>query len=74
MAEPKTRAPVERVALSVPEAAHSMSLSEGTLRELMRARPDFPVIRVSANRKIIPVQPLREWLAREVAATTTNRI
>lgn len=59
------RSPVERVALSVSEAAQSMSVSENTLRELIKARPDFPVIQVSQNRRIIPIGPLREWLARE---------
>lgn len=65
MTDTKIRAPVERVALSVSEAAQSMSLSENTLRDLIRSRPDFPVIQVSQSRKIIPVGPLREWLARE---------
>lgn len=60
-----TRPSVERVALSVAEAAQSMSLSENTLRDLIRSRPDFPVVQVSQSRKIIPVGPLREWLARE---------
>ena len=65
MTNPTIRSPVERVALSVSEAAQSMSVSENTLRELIKARPDFPVIQVSQSRKIIPVGPLREWLARE---------
>lgn len=65
MTNTKIRAPVERVALSVSEAAQSMSVSENTLRDLIKARPDFPVIQVSQNRRIIPIGPLREWLARE---------
>lgn len=66
-----TRAPVERVALSVAEAAKSMGLGESTLRTLISSRPDFPCIRVSANRMIIPVQPLRDWLAKQVSTPTT---
>ena len=65
MTNAKTRPPIERVAYSVPEAAQSMSISENTLRELIRVRSDFPVIQVSQGRKIIPVGPLREWLDRE---------
>lgn len=66
MTEAKRMSPVERVALSIAEAAQSMSLSENTLRELIRSRPDFPCIQISQNRKIVPVQPLRDWLARQV--------
>ncbi len=68
MTNTKIRAPVERVALSVSEAAQSMSVSENTLRDLIKSRPDFPVVQVSQSRKIIPIGPLREWLAKEATS------
>lgn len=71
MKDTNIRAPVERVALSVAEAAQSMGVSENTLRALINARPDFPSIKISANRIIVPVQPLRDWLAKQVNIPTT---
>ena len=68
MTNTKIRSPVERVALSVSEAAQSMSVSENTLRDLIKSRPDFPVVQVSQSRKIIPIGPLREWLAKEATS------
>lgn len=57
---------IARVAFTIPEAAKSMGIGENTLRTLIKNRPDFPVMKVSEGRKIIPVQALCEWLAREV--------
>ena len=59
---------VVRTAFSISEAAQSMGVSENTLRELIRKRPDFPVLQISTGRKIVPVHLLVDWLSREVSA------
>ena len=62
---------MDRLAYSIPEAAQSMGISENTLRDLIRRRPDFPVLKIGTSRKIIPVQALIDWLSQEAAANTS---
>lgn len=56
---------VERVAFSVDEAAESMGTSRETIRELIRSSRNFPHVRITQTRVVIPVQALKEWLNRE---------
>jgi len=51
----------ERLALSIPEAAKAVGVSERLLRELL---PDIPHCRLG-NRVVIPVAPLDEWLRKQ---------
>ena len=48
----------DRLALTVPEAAAAIGVSERHLRTLL---PEIPHCHVGA-RVVIPVEPLREWL------------
>ena len=47
-----------RLALTVPEAAAALGVSERHLRQLM---PEIPHLRVG-RRVVIPVEPFREYL------------
>ena len=51
----------ERLALSVPEAADSLGVSERLMRELL---PEIPHCRLG-NRVVIPVPLLVEWLRKQ---------
>jgi hypothetical protein len=51
----------ERLALSVPEAAKAIAVSERLFRELL---PEIPHCRLG-NRVVIPVAPLGEWLRKQ---------
>ena len=48
----------DRLALTVPEAAAALGVSERHLRSLLT---EIPHCRVGA-RVVVPVEPLREWL------------
>jgi len=49
------------MAVSVAEAAKLLGVGLNTMRDLTHTS-GFPAVRVSANRIIIPVDKLREWL------------
>ena len=57
----------ERLALSVPEAAEAIAVSERLFRELL---PDIPHCRLG-NRVVIPVAPLSEWLRQQAGKEQT---
>jgi excisionase family DNA binding protein len=48
----------DRLALTVPEAAATLGVSERHLRSML---PEIPHTRLG-GRVVIPVEPLREWL------------
>lgn len=54
--------PVERVALTVPEAAQSLGVSERHLRSEISEVPHFYI----GGRVLIPVRDLREWASSRV--------
>ena len=51
----------ERLALSIPEAAKAVGVSERLMRTLM---PEIPHCRIG-NRVVIPVPLLAEWLRKQ---------
>ena len=57
------RAPL-RLALTVPEAAAAMGVSERHLRSML---PEIPHVYLG-GRVVIPVEPLREWLRAQAQA------
>ncbi len=57
----------ERLALSIPEAARAMGVSERLMRTLL---PDIPHCRLG-NRVVIPVAPLDEWLRQQAGKEQT---
>ena len=58
----------DRLALSIPEAARALGVSEGLLRQLL---PEIPHVYLG-RRTVIPIGPLEEWL-RERATTERKR-
>ena len=48
----------DRLALSIPEAAQALGVSENHFRSLL---PELPHVRLG-NRVVIPVEALRKWL------------
>lgn len=52
---------MEKMALSLKEAAEMMGVSLSTVRKLC-AETDFPAIRVSPRRIVVPVDALKAWL------------
>ena len=52
----------ERLALSVPEAADSLGISERTMRSIL---PDVPHLRIG-QRVVIPRDLLADWLRKQV--------
>lgn len=56
---------MEKLVLSRPEAAEILGVSLPTLDKFSH-RADFPWIRVG-RRVLIPVDALREWLAKEAS-------
>lgn len=52
---------MEKMALSLKEAACMMGVSLSTIRKLC-VETDFPAIRVAPRRIVVPVDALREWL------------
>ena len=57
----------ERLALSIPEAARAVCVSERLMRTLL---PDIPHCRLG-NRVVIPVSLLDEWLRKEAQKEQT---
>jgi hypothetical protein len=57
-----------RLALSIPEAAMALGVSERLVRDLL---PELPHVRLG-RRTVIPVGPLEEWL-RERAKVEQGR-
>jgi excisionase family DNA binding protein len=70
--DPRKNHNVERTAFSVDEAAESMGTSRQTVWELIRSSRNFPHVRITATRVVIPVAQLRDWLAREAERGATN--
>lgn len=54
----------ERLALTVPEAAKSLGVSERHLRTLL---PELPHVHLG-GRVVLPIEPLREWLRTQAKA------
>ena len=57
----------ERLALSIPEAATALSISERLMRTLLPAIPHFRL----GNRVVIPVAMLDEWLRKQAGKEQT---
>lgn len=55
---------VDRLALTIPEAATALGISERHLRSML---PELPHCRIG-GRVVLPVEPLRDWLARRAHA------
>lgn len=55
--------PAGKLAVSVSEMAALIGVSENTAYDLT-FRADFPVFQVG-TRKIIPVEPLKQWLVKQ---------
>lgn len=53
----------DKIVYSVPELAQLLSVSVGNAYQLCR-QPDFPAIRVSPRRIVIPVDGLKAWMER----------
>lgn len=51
----------ERLTYNVAEAAKLIGVSLSTARQMCR-KADFPAVRVSPRRIVIPVDALRRWL------------
>ncbi|MDL2300399.1 helix-turn-helix domain-containing protein [Clostridiaceae bacterium OttesenSCG-928-D20] len=51
---------MQKLALSIPEAAEAIGISDRKLRDLVCVK-GFPVVRLG-GRVLIPVDPLRDWL------------
>ena len=60
---------VGRLALSIPEVAEALGVSERLVRDLL---PELPHVRLG-RRTVIPVGPLEEWL-RERAKAEPGRV
>ena len=60
---PKKNQP-DRLTLTAQEAAKELKCSEAQVYKLME-RPDFPTVRVSERRKVIPTDMLHEWLRKQ---------
>lgn len=54
----------EKTVLSVDELAEVLGVSRPVAYQLVKRR-DFPAVRVSARRIVIPVASLETWLTRE---------
>lgn len=53
----------EKVVYNVTELANVLDISIASAYQLCR-QPDFPAIRVSPRRIVIPVDGLKEWMQR----------
>jgi len=67
MKKPEFELP-NRLALTVPEAAAAIGVSERHLRSML---PEIPHCRVG-GRVVIPVEPFREWLRNQAQAEKTG--
>ena len=56
--------PTEKLAISVEELAKTLGISKPVAYELIK-RADFPSVRLSERRIIIPVEPLKRWLEQQ---------
>jgi excisionase family DNA binding protein len=56
---------MDKLAVSVPEAAKMVGVGLNTMRDLTHTA-GFPAVRVSANRIVIPVDKLKEWLENNI--------
>lgn len=56
--------PTEKLAISVEELAKTLGISRPVAYELIK-RSDFPSVRLSERRIIIPVEPLKRWLEQQ---------
>lgn len=56
---------MEKLAISVPEAAELLGMCPKTVYQLTRRR-DFPAFK-AGNRTIISVEGLREWVLKQAA-------
>jgi excisionase family DNA binding protein len=54
----------DKLALSLAEAAKAIGVAEGTLRSVLHEIPHLHV----GRRVVIPVEPLKEWLATQAKA------
>ncbi len=61
---------MEKLLLKVPEAAELVGLGRSKLYELMQAG-EIPVIRIGRGVRI-PVNGLREWVARQAEAAANR--
>lgn len=52
-----------KACMDVREMADYLGISIASAYALCR-KPDFPVVRVSPRRLVVPVEGLREWMAR----------
>lgn len=68
-AAPRGLGLVDRLALSLPEAAAALGVSENHLRNL---RHELPVVHLG-GRLVVPVDALRDWLRAKVKAEE-NRV
>lgn len=55
---------VNRLTYTVPEAAKAIGISVPTAYELCNC-DDFPAVRISPKRIVIPVDSLNQWLMRK---------
>ena len=51
----------EKLTYNAKEAAAAIGVSLSVVRQLCR-RPDFPAVRISPRRIVIPADRLRRWL------------
>lgn len=56
---------IEKMALSITEAAKLLGVSRPTMYTLVN-RADFPSFRVG-SRRLIPVDGLRDWMAKQAS-------
>lgn len=55
---------MEQKTMSVQEVANALGISRTTAYEVVN-RADFPAIRVSPRRIVVPVSEFNEWLKKE---------
>jgi len=59
----------EKLAYSVPELAKALNIGRNTAYELVN-RSDFPAIKVSERKIIIPIDGLKRWLESQPAVNS----
>lgn len=62
---------MEKIAISVPEAAELLGMCPKSVYDLAR-RPDFPASK-TGNRTIISVEGLRAWVLKQATGEETVR-
>lgn len=58
--------PIEKLVYTVPEVASLLGISRPIAYDLAN-RADFPAIRISQKRIIVPADALRQWLDSKAA-------